>query len=332
MPKTLKHSLSSDYLAAARLLSPKKKRKRVVVYVESYDDIAFWRDILKDFENDKRYFEVMLPANSRNLVHGKTSVLMQSLQNEQLGENLIACVDSDYDFLLQGASDSSKQVNSSPYVLQTYCYAIENYWCFADSLHEVCVEATLNDHQIFDFKRFMTDYSKIVFPLFMWNIYFYRRCDWSKFPMKRLHDNTMISPINIKNPQQTLDNLQHKVDRELEYWNTRYPELVDEVEKEKARVQDLGLTPDTTYLYMQGHHILDNVVMKVLIPVCTQLRREQEDMIRRKSVHVKQYDNELTSYERSSLPVEVVLRKSKKYTELFCYRWILEDLYNIFPD
>ena len=109
MPKTLKHSLSSDYLAAARLLSPKKKRKRVVVYVESYDDIAFWRDILKDFENDKRYFEVMLPANSRNLVHGKKSVLMQSLQNEQLGENLIACVDSDYDFLLQGASDSSKQ-------------------------------------------------------------------------------------------------------------------------------------------------------------------------------------------------------------------------------
>ena len=97
-------------------------------------------------------------------------------------------------------------------------------------------------------------------------------------------------------------------------------------------MQELGLTPDTTYLYMQGHHILDNVVMKVLIPVCTQLRREQEDMIRRKSVHVKQYDNELTSYERSSLPVEVVLRKSKKYTELFCYRWILEDLYNIFPD
>ena len=139
MPKTLKHSLSSDYLEAARLLSPKKKRKRVVVYVESYDDIAFWRDILKDFENDKRYFEVMLPANSRNLVHGKKSVLMQSLQSEQLGENLIACVDSDYDFLLQGASESSKQVNSSPYVLQTYGYAIENFWCYADSLHEVCV-------------------------------------------------------------------------------------------------------------------------------------------------------------------------------------------------
>ena len=197
MPKTLKHSLSSDYLAATRLLSPKKKRKRVVVYVESYDDIAFWRDILKDFENDKRYFEVMLPASSRNLVHGKKSVLMQSLQNEQLGENLIACVDSDYDFLLQGASDSSKQVNSSPYVLQTYCYAIENYWCFADSLHEVCVEATLNDHQIFDFKRFMTDYSKIVFPLFMWNIYFYRLIVGSQGELKIVFVAKFIKTLQL---------------------------------------------------------------------------------------------------------------------------------------
>lgn len=331
MPKTLKHSLSSDYLEAARLLSPKKKRKRVVAYVESYDDIAFWRDILNVFENEKRYFEVMLPASSRNLVHGKKSVLMQSLQSDQLGDNLIACVDSDYDFLLQGASDSSKQMNSSPYVLQTYCYAIENYWCFADSLHEVCVQATLNDHQIFDFKQFISEYSKIVYPLFMWNVYFYRRCDWNTFPMKRLHENTLLSPVNIKNPQQTLDALQHKVDRELEYWTTRFPKLVDEVEKEKPKVRELGLTPDSTYLFMQGHHILDNVVMKLLIPVCIQLRREQEYMIRRKAVHEKQFDNELTNYERSALPVEVVLRKNKRYTELFCYRWILEDLYNIFP-
>ena len=53
-------------------------------------------------------------------------------------------------------------------------------------------------------------------------------------------------------------------------------------------------------------------------------------MIRRKAVHEKQFDNELTNYERSALPVEVVLRKNKNYTNLFCYRWILEDLYNIF--
>lgn len=331
MPKTLKHSLSSDYLDAARLLSPKKKRKRVVAYVESYDDIAFWRDILNDFETSERYFEVMLPASSRNLVHGKKSVLMQSLQNSQLGENLIACVDSDYDYLMQGVSDSSRNVNESPYVLQTYCYAIENFWCYAGSLHEVCVQSTLNDHQIFDFKRFMKEYSEAIYPLFMWNIFFYRCNDVHTYPMKRFNENTTLQLINIKNPQQALDKLRNTINREVDYWKTRFPDYVELVEKQKEQVKELGLTPDNTYLFIQGHHLLDNVVMKLLIPVCTQLRREQEDRIRRKSVHSQQLTNELTGYERSALPVELVLRKNVEYKQLFLYRWILEDLYNIFP-
>lgn len=331
MPKTLKHSLSSDYLDAARLLSPKKKRKRVVVYVESYDDIAFWRDILNDFENSDRYFEVMLPASSRTLVHGKKSVLLQSLQSDQLGDNLIACVDSDYDYLMQGASDSSRKVNESPYVLQTYCYAIENFWCYAGALHEVCVQATLNDHQIFDFQRFLKDYSEAIYPLFLWNLFFYRANDMKTFPMKRFNENTAVNIVNIKNPQQALDKLRHVVEAELEYWKTRFPEYVEQVENQKEALLDLGLTPENTYLFIQGHHLLDNVVMKLLIPVCTQLRREQEDRIRRKSVHMQQMANELTGYERSALPVEVVLRKNVEYKHLFLFRWILEDLYNIFP-
>ena len=32
---------------------------------------------------------------------------------------------------------------------------------------------------------------------------------------------------------------------------------------------------------MQGHHVMDNVVMKLLIPVCTVLRREREQEIKR---------------------------------------------------
>lgn len=331
MPKTLKHSISSDYLNAARLLSPKKKRKRIVAYVESYDDIAFWRDILNDFENDERYFEVMLPSSSRNLVHGKKSVLLQSLQSSQLGENLIACVDSDYDFLMQGASESSRKINGSPYVLQTYCYAIENYWCYAGSLHEVCVQATLNDHKIFDFERFLREYSEVVYPLFLWNIFFYRCNDVRTFPMKRFNEATALKIVAIKAPQQALGKLRNVVERELDYWKRRFPEYVEQVEKQKEQLQDLGLTPENTYLFMQGHHVLDNVVMKLLTPVCTQLRREQEERIKRKSVHAQQLNNELTGYEHSALPVEVVLRKNVEYKELFLFRWILEDLYNIFP-
>ena len=115
-----------------------------MAYVESYDDIAFWRTLLSEFENEERYFQVMLPS-ATSLAKGKKMVLMNTLNTSELGRSLIACVDSDYDFLLQGATKVSHKINKNPYIFQTYGYAIENFHCFADSLHEVCVQATLND-------------------------------------------------------------------------------------------------------------------------------------------------------------------------------------------
>ena len=96
-----------------------------MAYVESYDDISFWRSILAEYEDNTRYFEVMLPSQT-SLAKGKKTVLMNQL-GKQLGENMIACVDSDYDYLLQGRTNTSRYIIENPYVMQTYAYAIENY-------------------------------------------------------------------------------------------------------------------------------------------------------------------------------------------------------------
>ena len=37
---------------------------------------------------------------------------------KQLGENMIACVDSDYDYLLQGRTNTSRYIIENPYVMQ----------------------------------------------------------------------------------------------------------------------------------------------------------------------------------------------------------------------
>ena len=113
-----------------------------MAYVESYDDIAFWRTLLSEFENEERYFQVMLPS-ATSLAKGKKMVLMNTLNTSELGRSLIACVDSDYDFLLQGATKVSHKINKNPYIFQTYGYAIENFHRFADSLHDVCVQGGL---------------------------------------------------------------------------------------------------------------------------------------------------------------------------------------------
>lgn len=146
MAQRLTDNVESNYIQAANRLRPKAARQRIVAYVESYDDIFFWRTILSQFEDEQRFFEVMLPSK-KSLVRGKKSVLMNMVR-KRMGENMIACVDADYDFLLQGSTEMSREVCNSKYVFHTYAYAIENMQCYAPSLHNVCRRDTQRSCQV----------------------------------------------------------------------------------------------------------------------------------------------------------------------------------------
>ena len=56
MGSRLRENLTSQYIASANRLQPKNARQKIVAYVESYDDIFFWRSVLQDFETDRFYF------------------------------------------------------------------------------------------------------------------------------------------------------------------------------------------------------------------------------------------------------------------------------------
>lgn len=323
--KELRNNLTSAYLEAARRLSPKKARKRIVAYVESYDDIAFWRTLLSEFETDEYYFQVMLPSQ-KSLAKGKKMVLTNLFKVEQFGTGMIACVDSDYDFLLQGATSLSHSINSSPYIIQTYAYAIENFQCYAESLHEVCVQATLNDRLLVDFPDFMRRYSCLAYPLFLWNVWFYRKRDTRTFPMYEFHECVRLQEVNIRRPEQSLEHVRQEVEKKLRQLENRFPQYVKPVEELGRELQRLALKPETTYLYMQGHHVMENVVLKLLVPICTQLRREREAEIKRLAEHETQFRNELTCYANSVVNVAVMLRKNDGYKDLYLYQWMREEV------
>ncbi|MEG1564255.1 MAG: DUF4435 domain-containing protein [Bacteroides sp.] len=325
MALTLKDNLTSSYFNAAQKLYSKKSRQRIVAYVESYDDVAFWRSVLKEFENEERYFQVMLPSGT-SLAKGKKMVLMNTLNTNELGKSLIACVDSDYDFLLQGATAVSHKINASPFIFQTYTYAIENHHCFAESLHEICVQSTLNDRKLIDFPAFLAHFSQIAYPLFLWNIWFYRQHDTNTFTMSDFNACTRLLDVNVHRPERCLEAMQRKVNAQLAQFEAHFPTLVASVEALGKDLERLGLKPDTTYLYMQGHHIMDNVVMKLLTPVCTLLRREREEDIKRLALNEEQLHNEQTCYQNSQISVEVMLRKNNAYQSLYLYQWLIEDL------
>lgn len=319
MSKRLAQNLNSLYVEAANKLRPKKARKKIVAYVESYDDVFFWRTLLNEFENDTRYFQVMLPS-STSLAKGKKSVLMNILGGS-LGQNMIACVDSDYDYLMQGATNTSRVVNNNRFVFQTYTYAIENYQCLAESLHEVCVMATLNDREIIDLPEFMRMYSRIAYPLFIWSVWFYRK-HRSGFSLLDFCYVVRLDKVSIYHLEVSLSRMEKRVRQKLYKLEHEYPKALREIEAMKKEFRSLGVTPENTYLFIQGHHIMDNVVLKVLTPLCIILRRERENEIKELAEHDIQFQNELTCYQRSQSGVEFIIRKHTCYRDSELYERI----------
>ncbi len=324
MKKRLQDHLSSGYIESANKLRSKRMKKRIVAYVESYDDVFFWRSILKKFENEEYYFEVMLPSRT-SLSRGKKSALMNML-GPGLGEYMIACVDADYDWLLQGTTEMSRIVCTNPYVIHTYAYAIENYQCYAPNLHTICVMSTLNDRVMIDLNAFMSEYSSIIWPLFVWNIWCYRYNNYSEFTMSDFCEVVTFRDVNPYHPENTLQAVKNRVNKKIAWLQRRFPEGKKTYAPLRAELLNMGLTPETTYLFMQGHSVFENVVMPLLTPVCTLLRKEREREIVKLAEHEIQRQNELACYQHSQAPVDDMLRKNTGFRTSKPYEWLSEDI------
>ena len=283
MPSRLKDNLNSRYFEAANSLTSKKARHRIVAYVESYDDIYFWRTVLSEFENDKRYFEVMLPSKM-NLTRGKKSVLMNFLEGEPLGRDMIP------------------------------------------SLHNVCVSVTLNDHRIFDFRGYFQQFSEALFPLFVWSVMFYRNGNYPKFSITDFNRIADPGGFNVQNPEASIANVRRKVHTKINDLQRQFPDAKDEYLATKEDIKALGVTPQTTYLYIQGHHLFDTVVSPILSKVCNLLRQERQNEIYHASAHKTQKRNEMSCYENSLQDIKVMLKKNNGYMVSEQFRRIQEDI------
>ena len=322
--KRLTEYLNSNFIEAANSLRPKRAAQRIIAYVESYDDISFWRSVFNEYESERIHFEIMLPARTK-LTKGKKQAMMNML-GKAYGRNMIACVDSDYDYLLQGATSTSRQMLENKYILHTYAYSIENYRCYADSLKQVCVLCTQNDSNVIDFNEFFKLYSRICYPLFVWNILLYRRRDTKTMSMLHFCEIVRLSSFNIGNPAYSLQQLSNRVKHNMKVLEKQFPELKEEYRNLDEELAVLGITPDETYFYIQGHHIMNGVTMRVLQPVCRHLRSKREEEIERFAYHRQQYNNELASYRHSQCDVATMLSKNTDYKDASPYKRLKADI------
>ncbi len=250
-------------------------QRLVKVYVEGYEDVAFWRGIFDHFQNPYLRFEISVP-NRADLPKGK-KVLMGMIPRSS--EELILCVDSDFDFLFADRTEQSREVNAARYMFHTYAYATENYLCYAPSLHNVCVKATKNDTRIFDFERFMADYSRTIYRLFLWYAYSAKLSDEHVFTLVDFKSAVRIGYLDLENNgEKTLAWLQKNVAKREEMLRRQATrKMIDPMLEFEQQLKSRGLTPENAYLFMHGHTLMDNVVMVLLETVCEKLRQMTAD-------------------------------------------------------
>ena len=307
MGRRLVQNITSEYFEATSAL---QKRNRVMVYVEGYDDIPFWRAIFDEFETPDRRFEISTPARS-DLAKGKKVVLQFA---PQAGRNLILCVDSDFDYLFGDLSSQSRMVNHTPFLLQTYTYAIENYLCYPPSLHSVCVRTTKKDVHLFDFEEFMREYSRIIYPVFVWYAFAARVDRPTIFTLADFRNTVKINFINVEeNGEDTLVWLEKQVAKRLKFLRTKHQRWLPEVEKFEAYLKERGVVPEETHLYMQGHTLMDNVVSVVVGTVCNALRKLAVRQIMGSSRQGLPLNNELSSYNNVLSDVDELLKINTGY-------------------
>ena len=226
-----------------------REYRLVQVFVEGYDDVAFWRGIFDDYETEWLKFEISVPPR-QDLAKGKKVLL------GMIGEccdDRILCVDSDFDYLFEDFNEQSRQVNRTPYLFHTYAYATENYLCWPASLHKVCVKATKNDTMIFDFERFMGRYSRAIYPLFLWYAYSARRKSEKAFTLVDFRSSVRLNYLDIREDgQQTLEWLERQVSKRVRMLETHNPQWAAEVEAFGQHIRNRGVEPNNVHLFMHA--------------------------------------------------------------------------------
>lgn len=332
--------LNSDYLGAYATLLPKTIPKSVFVYVESEEDIAFWRTILHPYETKEIRFKINLPSHT-SLAKGKTKALARSNDifdnvTGEVGKFLLICIDSDYDYLLhdryqiEAKKETARRINESVYIFQTYTYSIENLKCYAESLHSVCVAATFNDEQKIDFEAFMKLYSSIVYELFLWNLLFYSKGEESNFTLTSFCNTIKIlEVIDIGEHGKTaLGKVQERVKQKIAELQTNFPHYKAEILDFSNQFKQLGLKEDNTYLFVQGHTIFDNVALMLLKPLCNLLRDENRAKIKGIAKSKAQEKEELNHYQNKveNLKPETILSANTEFKNCFLFLKIKQDI------
>lgn len=313
MCSSLLENYNSEEFTNENLLTG--RLNQVHVLVEDEADVRFWRDLLEFAAPDKVYEINPFQINSFGHISttkGKYHLLQDT---SRYGKTFIACVDSDYDYLL---SDTSyyKQALQCPYVIQTQVYSFENFTCDSRTLNDVC-SYTSACNSSYDFVSFCDQLSSILYPLLKWSLYF---CSVNKDDAFKV-DSEWRSVLpsdkgtDKKTEKELLCEVRTLVSEKITFFQKAYPELQQDVD---ALAQELnskyGLDRSNALEYVQGHALFSYILNVLVKPEHKRLFEEHIKQIN-KGTQDKTFerDNLINHYKKSCRNCEQVLMDNFRY-------------------
>ena len=135
-----------------------------------------------------------------------------------------------------------------------------------------------------------------------------------------------LGKFSLASAENILQHLRKKVARKVDTLRHENPGAKESYLAVKEDIKRLGVTPDTTYLYVQGHHLFDKVVSPMMEKVCSALIHQRQTEIAHQSMHSTQRSNELSCYANSLSDVTTMLKKNYGYQTSTPFCRILKDI------
>lgn len=242
------------YALAARRFKAELKLygATAAIHLENKNDELFWRHALHYAYPTGRFRFV---SASRSFSGNVTNGCSQCLQyRDFLDEHFWIAIDSDYRYLTE-----EPDIDANHYILQTYTYSFENHFCYAENLNNA-LRTYCNGDLPFDFEAFLKEYSRLIYPLLVWQLYL-QGVDPEAFPKKVFHRllSLQVGASGTKNNGASiLKLLKERCNKMRIHFERQYPEA--DPTWYEARCNALGVNRSNAYLFVRGHQLYDLIV------------------------------------------------------------------------
>lgn len=304
-----------------------------IAFIENEEDERFWKYIFKQLNPEIKvefhsYFRRKKKDDENSVSQGKQQVLKFKNHIQDYNGQVLLCIDSDFDYIL-----NREDINNNPYILQTYVYSVENYLCCAKSLNELCADL-LFPTDAFDFVKFYSNFSQIINDLFIYHIILKHTHIDEDSKIKEVYRTITSDIINIK----TLDDFENlytqnillnNVKVEIERIQLSYPDIIKEFDRIKQKIEsDEKIINNMLHMYINGHLIysLTSQILKKISKIVLNKKISEAKSLY-KGTQLSDKINELKNKEKDIDSV-LDIRYNYCYKENLCPNFfhIIEDL------